>query len=143
MDVRAYSPDDLAQCLAVFDSNVPSFFDIRERAAFESFLDRIPGQYVILEHEGAIVGCGGWAPEADARLVRLQGMVKGKCTAWAGNSFCCTVFELGSKAAQSACISDIASDCRVLSEAGLQVQSVRTVMPVDRIEMTMKLVLCP
>ena len=77
MDVRRYSADDLAACLAVFDSNVPKFFDVSERAGFEEFLAGNRWPYIVLEHAGEIVGCGGWAPEEDGALIAMTwGMVR-------------------------------------------------------------------
>ena len=77
MDMRRYSECDLAGCLAVFDSNVPEFFDVSWRAGFEEFLAVNPWPYVVLEHESEIVGCGGWAPEEGGALISMQwGMVR-------------------------------------------------------------------
>lgn len=46
----------------MFSSNVPEFFRQEERSGFESFLDALPGPYlVLLDGEGAVVGCGGYA----------------------------------------------------------------------------------
>lgn len=62
MLVRDYSPADREACLALFDSNVPTFFVTAERAEFAAFLDALPGPYIVLEAEdGRIVGCGGIA----------------------------------------------------------------------------------
>jgi predicted GNAT family N-acyltransferase len=77
MDARQYAEDDLAACLAVFDSNVPKFYDVSERAGFEEFLAGNPWPYVVLEHAGEIVGCGGWAPEEGGALISMTwGMVR-------------------------------------------------------------------
>ncbi len=77
MDVRPYEANDLAACLAVFDSNVPEYFDAAERAEFEEFLTAGPLPYVVLQNDGAIVGCGGWELVADEKLASLTwGMVR-------------------------------------------------------------------
>ncbi len=77
MEVRPYSEGDLAACLALFDSNVPDFFHASERAGFAAFLAGNGWPYVVMEHEGGIVGCGGWAPEEGDALVSLTwGMVR-------------------------------------------------------------------
>lgn len=60
-------------CIAVFDSNVPEYFNATERPAFLAFLqssDFLPprlrgsgsaaGYLHVIESAGAIVGCGGW-----------------------------------------------------------------------------------
>jgi GNAT superfamily N-acetyltransferase len=77
MDLRSYLPVDRDACLAIFDSNTPQFFDPGERATFEAFLDRPDGHYVVMEHEGALVGCGGYTITAEERLASLVwGMVR-------------------------------------------------------------------
>src|ERR1700720_5055581 len=77
MDVRLYSPLDRAACLAVFDSNSPQFFNLAERPDFERFLDAVDCSYFVMEHDGAIAGCGGYAIAEDASLASLVwGMVR-------------------------------------------------------------------
>jgi N-acetylglutamate synthase-like GNAT family acetyltransferase len=63
MDLRRYQTSDREGCLAVFDSNSPDFAHARERAAFAAFLDNPPGPYFVLDHDGVIAGCGGYAFE--------------------------------------------------------------------------------
>ena len=60
MDVRPYLPTDRDACLAVFDSNAPEFFLPRERAEYERFLDDPSGPYFVMDHDGLIAGCGGY-----------------------------------------------------------------------------------
>jgi N-acetylglutamate synthase-like GNAT family acetyltransferase len=78
MDVRAYLPEDREACLAVFDSNVaPGFFTPAERAGFARFLDQPVGAYLVLEHEGRIIGCGGYRAEAGHPVAGLSwGMIQ-------------------------------------------------------------------
>ena len=77
MDVRPYSPADRAACLAVFDSNTPRFFNPSERPDFEKFLDAVDSPYFVMEHEGAIAGSGGYAIADDTSLASLVwGMVR-------------------------------------------------------------------
>ncbi|WP_293680304.1 GNAT family N-acetyltransferase [uncultured Phenylobacterium sp.] len=62
MEIRPYEPADRAACLAVFDSNTPRYFDPAGREAFESFLaNAARPPYFVMDHDGAIVGCGGYA----------------------------------------------------------------------------------
>ncbi|MBS1824336.1 MAG: GNAT family N-acetyltransferase [Acidobacteria bacterium] len=63
MDIRTFTPADKSQCLALFDGNMPVFFDQAERHAFEAWLDAPQGSYFVMEHEGTVVGCGGVALE--------------------------------------------------------------------------------
>lgn len=52
--------------MEVFSSNIPKYFSVDERTAFEDFLRRSPGTYlVICDDNGAIVGCGGIAISRD------------------------------------------------------------------------------
>lgn len=77
MEVRPYAPTDRDSCLALFDSNTPDNFAPQERADFEAWLDGEPEHYVVLEHEGTVVACGGFAlPEPGSTDARLTwGMV--------------------------------------------------------------------
>ncbi|MEM1132535.1 MAG: GNAT family N-acetyltransferase [Pseudomonadota bacterium] len=63
MQFRDYQPGDKAACLALFDSNVPRYFDPSERQMFGAFLDDPRGPYLVLELDSEIVGCGGYAHE--------------------------------------------------------------------------------
>jgi len=77
MDLRPYLQSDRSACLAVFDSNVPEFFDPVERGGFDEFLKCPDCHYLVMEHDGAIVGCGGYAVEMEEGLARLVwGMVR-------------------------------------------------------------------
>jgi hypothetical protein len=78
MRLRDYRPDDRAACLAVFASNVPTFFAAHEEADFARFLDRLPGPYLVLEGaDGAVIGCGGHAVRPETGLATLcWGMVR-------------------------------------------------------------------
>src|SRR5947208_16948619 len=58
MDVRPYSAADREACLGVFDS-----IAYGERIPFEEFLEALPGPYFVMEHDGTIVGCGGFQLE--------------------------------------------------------------------------------
>jgi len=60
MNIRTCTPADHAQCLRVFDSNTPRYFAPAERAEFASFLQAATTDFLVLEHEGVVVGCGGW-----------------------------------------------------------------------------------
>lgn len=76
MDIRTFTPADKSQCLALFDGNMPAFFDQTERAAFESWLDRPQGSYYVMEHEGRVVACGGVALE-NPQLASLTWLIVG------------------------------------------------------------------
>jgi N-acetylglutamate synthase-like GNAT family acetyltransferase len=64
MDARPYRPTDRAGCLQVFDSLAPDLISPAARHYFEKFLNGPACSYFVLEHEGAIAGCGGFVVSA-------------------------------------------------------------------------------
>lgn len=76
---RPYVPADRDACLALFDTNVPRFFDASEKADFEEFLDRYDGPYRVIERDGRIVACGGHFVSSDGKTAGLcWGVVDGR-----------------------------------------------------------------
>ena len=77
MELRNYQPSDQAACLTIFDSNLaPGAFQPSERPAFEVFLAAPPSHYFVMEHDGRVIGCGGYEAEPGQPLARLTwGMV--------------------------------------------------------------------
>ena len=77
---RPYRPSDAEDCLRVFDSNVPTFFALAERAEYAAFLAEMPCAYLVGEApDGSVVACGGWfhAPERGDGVAGLAwGMVR-------------------------------------------------------------------
>ena len=77
--LRPYGHRDLPRCLALFDGNVPRFFDVAERDDFAEFLRTAGGRdtpYLVLEAAGSTVACGGLVLDEDGRGARLAwGMV--------------------------------------------------------------------
>lgn len=72
MDARPYEPRDRAACLVVLLS-LPA---PPELPLFEAWLDHAGCPYFVLEHDGAIVGCGGYSLTPDRTLAELQwGMI--------------------------------------------------------------------
>lgn len=73
MEIRPYQPSqDLAGCLAVFDSNGG---DAAARQAFADFLAS-GAKVFVMEHDGAIIGCGGFTVQQD-QVARLHyGMIR-------------------------------------------------------------------
>ena len=62
MDIRPYSPADHAACLEIFDACMAP----ESRPSFAAFLDGDPAPFFVAEHEGEIVGCGGFAINGEA-----------------------------------------------------------------------------
>jgi ribosomal protein S18 acetylase RimI-like enzyme len=77
MKIRKYLPSDFEGCLAVFDSNLPLYFDDTERAQFVTWLEHcgnnaieyksptysnaeFDSYEVVADETGRIVGCGGY-----------------------------------------------------------------------------------
>lgn len=71
------TPEDVAGCLEVFDSNVPDFFSDSERDEFRSFLENLPGPYYVLGGDEGLAACGGYAVTAATGVADLcWGMVR-------------------------------------------------------------------
>ncbi len=62
--VRAFDPQDLDPCLAIFDSNCPQFFAADEREKFVHYLihECLP-YYVVIDGISRMVACGGFLVE--------------------------------------------------------------------------------
>ena len=88
MTIRKYEAHDKEQCIGVFKSNMPKFFDAEELAPFINFLDKqergepgLPAQkedyYYVIELPGSgIIGCGGFYVAEEVNEVRLAwGMI--------------------------------------------------------------------
>lgn len=74
---RPWTPADREACLALLDANSPRFFGARDRKDYLAFLAHPDLPYwVVLDRDGAIVGCGGAAiaPERRAGFLTF-GMV--------------------------------------------------------------------
>jgi ribosomal protein S18 acetylase RimI-like enzyme len=58
---RPFSPSDLDQCLAIFDSNCPKFFAANERDKFLKYLtqERLP-YFVVTDGDQHQLACGGF-----------------------------------------------------------------------------------
>ena len=77
VEIRPFTETDGEHCLALFDSNTPSYFAESERTDFEKFLANPDGRYFVLEHEGVTVGSGGYAIRAEHQRAKLVwGMVR-------------------------------------------------------------------
>lgn len=73
--VRLYDGvTDHDACLAIFDSNTPTFFDTTEREDFATFLDAQRDRYFVVEEATRVVACGGWGSKAGVALL-CWGMV--------------------------------------------------------------------
>lgn len=75
--VRLFTPLDVDACLALFDGNVPRFFGTHERADFADYLQQPARQmdYLVIERNGRVVACGGWAMDDAQTAAFCWGMV--------------------------------------------------------------------
>ena len=76
---KAFVPEDRDACLAVFDSNVPTYLAPEERGEFIEFLDDVNDRdcrYLVLTQDGSVVACGGLFIETYKHTAALSwGMV--------------------------------------------------------------------
>lgn len=71
---RPYTPDDFSACLAIFDSNVPTYFAPEERADCCECLGNVNAEhrpYIVLTRNGSVIACGGLTAETVNRQARL------------------------------------------------------------------------
>lgn len=77
---RPFLPDDFSACLAIFDSNLPTFFAPEERTQFSEFLDNLNARgrtYLVLTREDSVIACGGLlADEVTGKASLEWGMVE-------------------------------------------------------------------
>lgn len=69
---RPYSPADRPSCLALFDTNCPTFFAPNERSDYEAFLAGNPATYQVGLCGDEIVGAYGLMIDAARRRGRLS-----------------------------------------------------------------------
>ena len=143
MDIRPYLSSDRDGCLAVLDSNSPDFFQPGERREFEEFLATPNGSYFVMEHEGAIAGCGGYFITGERTLAHLVwGMVRRELQRQGLGRFL-LLFRLR-EIAKAGGVERVRLDSPQHSAAFFQSQGFKLVAGgPDRVEMMMKLAVCP
>lgn len=57
--IREYQPEDLEACLEVYRSNEPDFLSPEGLQNFTDFLQTGTSYYLVIEHAGDVIGCGG------------------------------------------------------------------------------------
>lgn len=75
--LRPYTPTDAPACLALFDTNVPRYFAPHERHDFATYLlhPHRAHDYLVIEHNGHLVACGGLALDNEHTAAFCWGMV--------------------------------------------------------------------
>ncbi len=150
MDIRAYRPDDRDACLAIFDSNTPDYFRPEERAEFAAFLENPRCSYVVMEHEGAIVGCGGFHVRSGEPAAHLTwGIVRRELHRKGLGRFLLLyrLREIGkADGVQMVLVATSQLTAPFFESQGFKVMSVRKggyAPGLDRVDMVMKLAVCP
>ncbi len=75
--MRPYLETDFEACLTIFDSNSFNSMGQSEREQFEEFLRKHESPYFVMDHEGSVVGSGGYILDlkvGEAKLV--WGMIR-------------------------------------------------------------------
>jgi len=68
---REYEPRDRDACVGIFHSNEPDFLKPEDFPAFEALLDEGTSYFLVLEHEGLVVGCGGLELRGEGDIATL------------------------------------------------------------------------
>lgn len=77
MVIRPYNQEDIAGVVAVFRSNIPTYFTSAEEPGLRDFLENERGDdYYVLELEGEVVGAGGIGLNPDDTVSLCWGMVR-------------------------------------------------------------------
>lgn len=77
--IREYQPSDLEACIEVYESNMPDFVSPDGLDRFVEFLQVGTSYYLVIEHDGDIVACGGLELVGDSDAATLvHGMVHGE-----------------------------------------------------------------
>ncbi len=88
--IRDYKKEDKSHFLEIFKSNCPLYFTREEFAPFDAYLENLGNApiyansekdlYYVIEHEGMVVGCGGFYKIKDENTVRFAwGMIHNDC----------------------------------------------------------------
>lgn len=75
MKLCEYIPANEKDCLAIFDSNTPLFFDTQEQETFRGFLNRLAPPYyyfLVRDVDEQIVACGGMKLEPSNHSAMLR-----------------------------------------------------------------------
>jgi N-acetylglutamate synthase-like GNAT family acetyltransferase len=77
--IREFHEDDLEACLDIHRSNEPDYLEPGGIHGFVEFLARGTSYYLVIEHEGKIIACGGLELAGDSgHATLLHGMVHRK-----------------------------------------------------------------
>jgi hypothetical protein len=71
LHLRPYTAADKEACLALFASNMPTYFCAAEIPQFAGFLDKLPCPYFLVEDSGEAIGCGGYCVDSATGIATL------------------------------------------------------------------------
>lgn len=70
--IRRFTNDDRKKVLDIFILNTPVYFDPQEQKDLEAYLDKYSDTYFVFEHDGKIIGCGGYHFNDDKTIGRIS-----------------------------------------------------------------------
>ncbi|TDU70913.1 N-acetylglutamate synthase-like GNAT family acetyltransferase [Prosthecobacter fusiformis] len=77
--IREFEPEDLEACVEIYRSNAPDYLSEEGLEAYIEFLALGTSYYLVIEHDGEIVACGGLELIGDSDTATLvHGMVHGE-----------------------------------------------------------------
>lgn len=57
--IREFLPEDLEACVEIHRSNQPDFVNPEDLASFTAFLEGSTSYFLVIEHDGDVIACGG------------------------------------------------------------------------------------
>jgi len=77
MDITPYHPKHRAACLEILNSLTPRLINSAQESQFKIFLDTLSQPFFLMEHDGEIAACGGYAIRPRSDIAELKwGMVR-------------------------------------------------------------------
>lgn len=70
--ISVYSENDFQELIEVFESNIPQYFALEEKAEFITYLNQEIEEYFVVRTNGRIIGAGGINYDSDHITARLS-----------------------------------------------------------------------
>lgn len=70
--IRSFQPEDKKILFEIFRLNTPEYFDISEFIDFRKYIETNPNTYYVIEHNGEVVGAGGYHLKNEGKVARLS-----------------------------------------------------------------------
>jgi GNAT superfamily N-acetyltransferase len=143
MDIRPYEPRDRAPCIEVFNSLTPTQLNRAALPELESWLDQPAGPFFVMEHDEAITGCGGYSFSPDQTSATLQwGMVHRRSQRMGLGRYLLLyrIREIGRRGTAGIVLArSPQASASFYEKQGFRVNRIE----IDRVELIMKLTVCP